>query len=829
MIRICVLLSAMFFNGALFAQSATSVLHDMQKLKVHGTVLYIAAHPDDENTRLLSYLVNEKKYRTGYLSLTRGDGGQNLIGDEQGIEMGLIRTQELIAARKVDGAEQFFTRAFDFGYSKSADEALRIWGHEAVLSDVVWTIRTFRPDVIICRFPATGEGGHGHHTASAILAAEAFDAAADPKRFPEQLKQGAGTWQAKRLLWNTFSFGGMNTTREDQFKVDCGGYNALLGLSYGEMSAQSRSKHSSQGFGVPAQRGASYEYFETIKGTKPVNDLMDGVQTGPEALLFKNPQHLSQYRQWLNELVQQFNPLEPFQSIPLLQKIDSILDQAERSPYVQFKKAQIQSVIRSASGIFMEATALHQPLVQGDTASITFSLINRNGLKMLSAAADFSLYPSHHTQIRFRDTTANHPIHESRKIYIPAQASVSQPYWLHSAPNGLFTVDQQSWRNLPEIPYPNVLFSFTLNGKPYQWNVPVQYKFTNPTQGEIYQPVYVTPPVDVVLEPAQLLYHQAATPKAVQVKLTFNVSFNDSLQVILHSGKKSFTVAREYLKVSKGQTWKATYSVPDDMKGGAALYASVESRSFATLQNPSGSQHYSLKQIKYPHIPDQMYHQRDSVQMLQMDLTISGKRIGYVQGAGDKVSDALKMMGYEVDYLTASDVTIENLKRYDAIVTGVRAYNIHEWLFDVYDILMKYVNEGGVLLVQYNTNNRIAPLKAQIGPYPFTITRDRITDEYSPVVMHPSGHRVFNYPNTITAADFKGWVQERSVYHAGDMHEAYTPLLSLKDPGEKSINGALIVATHGKGKFVYTGLSFFRQLPAGVPGAFRLFANLLAR
>ncbi|MCY7291599.1 MAG: PIG-L family deacetylase, partial [Ferruginibacter sp.] len=258
--------------------SSADILQQMKKLEVFGSVLYVAAHPDDENTRLLGYMANERKFRTGYLSLTRGDGGQNLIGDEQGIDLGLIRTQELLSARRIDGAEQFLTRAFDFGYSKNPEEAMRIWEHDKILADVVWVIRKFKPDVIITRFPTTGEGGHGHHTASAILAGEAFDAAADPNKFKEQLKF-VKIWQAKRLLWNTFNFGGNNTTREDQFKIDCGVYNPVLGKSYGEIAAESRSRHKSQGFGVTGQRGKNFEYFTTIKGEKPVNDLMEGVDS----------------------------------------------------------------------------------------------------------------------------------------------------------------------------------------------------------------------------------------------------------------------------------------------------------------------------------------------------------------------------------------------------------------------------------------------------------------------------------------------------------------------------------------------------------------------
>src|SRR5476651_499306 len=269
--------------SSVFAQSnpksdLISIKQALNKMQVLGSVLYIAAHPDDENTRLLAYLAQEKHYRTGYLALTRGDGGQNLIGNEQSELLGLIRTQELLAARRVDGAEQFFTRANDFGFSKGPEETLRIWDREKVLGDVVWVIRKFRPDVIICRFPTTGEGGHGHHTSSAILAQEAFTAAADPNKFPEQLKY-VQVWQAKRLLFNGFNFGGVNTTSESQFKIDVGGYNPLLGKGYGEMAAESRSNHKTQGFGTANQRGQSYEYFETILGDAPKKDLMDGVNT----------------------------------------------------------------------------------------------------------------------------------------------------------------------------------------------------------------------------------------------------------------------------------------------------------------------------------------------------------------------------------------------------------------------------------------------------------------------------------------------------------------------------------------------------------------------
>src|SRR6185295_9452444 len=247
--------------------TSAEILLQIKKLNTLGSVLYVAAHPDDENTRLLAYFAKEKLYRTGYLSMTRGDGGQNLIGDEQGIELGMIRTQELLAARRIDGAEQFFSRAFDFGFSKSADEALKIWGHDKILSDVVWMIRKFQPDVIITRFPGDARAGHGHHAASSILANEAFTTAADINKFPEQFKYGVKPWQAKRILWNNYNFGNNNNTSEDQFKIDIGVYNALLGKSYGELGGEARTLHKSQGEGRPRRRGQSFEYFSTTGGS----------------------------------------------------------------------------------------------------------------------------------------------------------------------------------------------------------------------------------------------------------------------------------------------------------------------------------------------------------------------------------------------------------------------------------------------------------------------------------------------------------------------------------------------------------------------------------
>ena len=460
--------------------TSAEILLQLKKLNVLGSVLYIAAHPDDENTRLLAYLANEKLYRTGYLSLTRGDGGQNLIGDEQGVDLGLIRTQELLAARRIDGAEQFFSRAFDFGYSKSPEEAMKFWGHDKILSDVVWVIRKFRPDVIITRFPTTGEGGHGHHTASAILAGEAFDAAADPTKFPEQLKY-VSVWQAKRLLWNTFNFGSTNTQSNDQFKMECGDYNPILGKSYGEIAAASRSQHKSQGFGVPAQRGSVIEYFKTIKGPAPVTDLMDGVNTGWDRLLFggqlvSRPAREDNAHNLIDSIIKTFSVEHPEKSIAPLVRLSDKIESVSDDYWKDQKVNAVKEIIQNCSGLFMDATTNTQYAVQGDSLKINLVVNNRSGANILSADAHLN-----DDYVIFDQLKKNTNSVQSYTMFIRPSAKLTQPYWLQSPmEKGSFNVtDQQQIGKGESDPF-NVMFSMLIEGKEFKFTKPVRYKFTDP-------------------------------------------------------------------------------------------------------------------------------------------------------------------------------------------------------------------------------------------------------------------------------------------------------------------------------------------------------------
>ena len=793
--------------------SSSDVLQQLKKLEVFGSVLYIAAHPDDENTRLLAYLANERRFRTGYLSITRGDGGQNLIGDEQGIDLGLIRTQELLAARRIDGAEQFFTRAYDFGYSKSPEETMQTWGHDKILSDVVWVIRNFKPDVIITRFPTTGEGGHGHHTASAIFAGEAFDAAADATKFPEQLTGGVTVWQAKRIVWNTFNFGGNNTQREDQLKIDVGMYNPILGKSYGEMAAQSRSQHKSQGFGVPAQRGESLEYFATIKGDKPVNDLMDGVDITSKKMTWQG------FDEPAKDILEKFKTGDPVSSLPALIKLYDGLQLQKESYWRNQKIKELLTLIEATSGIFMEATSASPYAVQGDSLKVSLLINNRLGVNFRNASVQLN-----EKEYIFKDNEKNKNNTQNISFLTPLTAKLTQPYWLQNEMNhGSFNVTDQALIGKAENDDAGVFFNVEIDGIKLTFKKPIRYKFTDPVKGELYQPVAIVPAVSLVPVSRTVVSTGSKNP-------SYNVHIKAFKEFDL-SGSKLQTISKELI------IGQSTAFVPGSklLKGDERVYTENN-----VAFNKSGSIQLELKrdasnifnreivEIKYDHIPAIGYSRKAEIKILKTDIKIAGNRVGYIAGAGDKVPQALEQMGYEVVMLEEKDITIPGLKHLDAIVTGVRAHNTNAWLSNAYEVLMQYVKEGGVLLVQYNTNNSIGPVKAKISPYPFTISRNRVTDENAVVNFLVPDHLVLNYPNKITAKDFDGWIQERSIYNAEAIDSNYQRILSMKDPGEKEQEGSLIVSNFGKGRFVYTGLVFFRELPAGVPGAYRLFANLIA-
>lgn len=800
--------------------NAAEIRQGIEKLGVTASLLYIAAHPDDENTRLLGYLAKERQYRTGYLSITRGDGGQNLIGDEQGVELGMIRTQELMAARRVDGAEQFFTRAYDFGFSKSTEEALRIWDQEKILSDVVWVIRKFQPDVIITRFPPDSRAGHGHHSASAVLAQLAFEAAADPARFPEQFNYGVKPWKAKRLLWNTFNFGTTNTIAADQFKLDVGVFNPLVGKSYGEIASESRSQHKSQGFGVPRQRGQSFEYFTHVAGESFQNDILDGVVTNWKRF---NAEGINKM---IDVLLQKYKMTDPSSSVPQLIALHKAIGKVTDGDWKRKKMEELQQLIEAASGLWLEATTAQSFVVNQDSLQINFSAIARTQLpvKLLRVQLDSIPVANIDTVLNTLLST-NLALNFNRRIKVFRK--VSDPYWLEKPMlTGSFQVtDQRQIGKAWNDPVYTAVFTVEIFGSTFSFTKPVFHKYTDPVKGELYQPLVVYPPVSIKPNQSVMVFTDAAQ-KNLNLQFTGH-SKQPNKGAVNIATKESWTVKQNAfdLQLQYNELFSKTVQV-------LPVGAQQETGSFLQpiLTAADGGKYTQrIRKIEYDHIPVITYFPDAVSRLVYVDVKTSGKRVGYINGAGDFVPYCLQQMGYRVDILKQEDLTPENLRQYDAVVTGIRAYNVNEWLSESYDVLMNYVKEGGVMLVQYNTSSQIGPVKAKISPIPFNISRNRVTEEDAAVAFLDAQHPLLNFPNKISTEDFNGWVQERSVYEAEAMGQGFVSLLSMHDAGEPDRKGSLIATEHGKGRFIYTGLSFFRQLPAGVPGAYRIMANLLAK
>lgn len=793
-----------------------AILQKLEKLNTVGTVLYVAAHPDDENTRLLSWLANERKLRTVYLSLTRGDGGQNLIGSEQGVELGMIRTRELLEARKVDGAEQAFTRCYDFGYSKTPEETFRIWNHEEALADVVWAIRLYRPDVIINRFPSTGEGGHGHHTASALLAIEAFNAAADPSRFPDQLKH-VQPWQAKRIFHNSFNFRNAPASNfEGQIALDVGGYNPLLGISYGEMASESRSMHKSQGFGVARGRGVQMEYFKRLAGDTAVSEIFQNINTSWSRA--KNGKELEML---IRKTILSFNSNKPENSLAdlflILQKIRSLDDPYWR----EVKEKEVMQLISDCAGLWIEANATNYYATGEAIVELNLSVLSR-------LAGDMKL---DRIRVHLTDSTTNLPLEINKPVMIrtalqlPYDAPLSTPFWLENPVHGgLFKVPSNAMVHQPwNDDYLKVTFTLSRKGTEISYTIPVNYKWTDPVRGEVYRPFEILPKLSVTPVSDLLLFTSQQPQTASFRLLCLSESVKETLRVKVPDG---WRIEPAEMRVSLSGMRKDTlihFNVFPPPPSDDRMAGLQPEMSLMLEKDPA----VSVRRIEYNHIPNLVSLRESRIKLITLSMSTAVRKIGYIEGAGDEVARCLRQAGYEVEVLSSERILNTSLSEFGAIITGIRAYNTKDEMESFYKPLMTYVEEGGNLIVQYNTNNFISSLKSDIGPFPFKITRNRVTDEQAPVTFVNPSHAVLNRPNKISATDFEHWVQERGLYFAGEPAPEYENILRWNDPGEQPQDGALIIARKGKGHFIYTGISFFRQLPAGVPGAYRLLSNLI--
>jgi LmbE family N-acetylglucosaminyl deacetylase len=797
---------------------SSDIYRELKTLKHIPKVLYLAAHPDDENTGLLSWLVNDQNVETAYLSLTRGDGGQNLLGTEQGAALGLIRTHELLEARRLDGAKQFFTRAIDFGFSKNTKDTFKQWDADSITADVVWVIRKFRPDVIICRFPPTAAAGHGQHAASAVVAEMAFKAAADKNKFPNQLKY-VSVWQPKRLLWNTFRFGNVNTTAENQLKLTIGQYDAQLGMGYGELAGISRSLHKSQGAGTQSVAGIRSEYFTHVAGEAAKNDLFDGLVknwSGKEAAIGAA----------LDKIIATFNFNNPELSLTTLldvrKKIIEIKDQNLRKD----KLTAIDQIILDCSGFMGEVVTNQPEAVAGDLYNFKLNLISRTKNPVIIENVKWL---DQNEQLN-RKLTNDSLITIDHKIQIPANASLTEPYWMEKPAKNpaTFSVANDTLIGLPEAGSPlNVLVSLKIDNEKFQVNLPLSYKKLDPVRGDVVEALRIVPAIELKFtQPVYLIKDEEDLHVSLDFKINTNKEFKDGRVNLTYNGQLLDETRNVNLSL-KNSTIEYTISK-------AKLSSLNTNRLKLDASFMVEGAIYNKKQIliQYPHLPSLQYFAPATTIVMKGNLQVKAKKVGYIQGAGDFIPEFLRYAGIQVEVLKDEDfygsaaATQNKLAGYDAIVLGVRANNTEKKLGTWLPYLWTYVKEGGNLIMQYNTNQDVTVDK--LGIYPFSIANKRVTEENSDVKILNPDQRLLNFPNKITAEDFKGWVQERGAYFPDQWDKQYEPLFEMHDTDEEPLQGSTLYLKYFKGNFIYSPLAFFRQLPAGNIGAARLFFNFLS-
>ncbi|MDC1237704.1 PIG-L family deacetylase [Polaribacter sp.] len=799
--------------------TSNQIYEKLQKINFLGTALYIAAHPDDENTRLIGYLANKVKARTAYLSLTRGDGGQNLIGPEIRELLGVIRTQELLAARNIDGGEQFFTRANDFGYSKHPDETLEIWNEKEVLSDVVWAIRTFKPDVIINRFNHRTPGTtHGHHTSSAMLSVAAFDLANDSSQFVSQLKY-TGLWQPKRLFFNTSSWFYKSqqdfekATKGKLMAFDVGVYYPLKGLSNNELASMASSQHLCQGFGRLTTRGSQNEYVAFLKGDKPKDekDIFSGINTTWNRL--KDGGEIGAI---LYEIEEDFDFVNPSIHLPKLMEAYQLVQKLEDTHWRIIKEKKLKEIIEACAGLYLEVSANSASGAPNTSIEINFEALNRSTIAIELTSVESTIDKK--TFLKELDLEANTKVNFKETITL-ATTEFSDPYWLKKeASLGMYSVENQLLIGTPETPRPvSINFNLIIEGIPITITKNLVRRYAERDIGEIYEPFEVLPKVTTKLKDKVLIFSNDMPQKVVvEVRAGAN-NVAGTIKLEVPEGWKVSTKAKTFIIKQKGDTYEVDFLVfPTENQSEGKLKVIVTS--------DGKTYNKELVEINYNHIPKQSVLLTSEVKVVRLNIKTKGTKIGYIRGAGDAIPESLRQIGYTVDLINPIEINEKNLLNYDAIVLGIRAYNVVKELKFKQKYLLAYVENGGNMIVQYNTNRRVDVA----APFELKLSRDRVTDESAEVRVLEKEHSILNYPNKITSEDFKGWVQERGLYFPGTWSKEYTPILSMNDTGETAKEGSLLIAKLGKGNYIYTGLSFFRELPAGVSGTYKLFANMLA-
>ena len=684
------------------------------------------------------------------------------------------------------------------------------------MSDLVWRIRSFQPDVIVNRFPPDNRAGHGHHSASAVLSEEAFKAAADPSRFPEQLAF-VKVWQAKRLVWNSYSPNFQNNQPEGSFvKIPVGDYNPLLGKSYTEISAEARSMHKSQGFGSAKTKNQRNDFALHKAGEEAKNDLFDGID-----MTWKRVKDGEAVEKLVNDVFNNFKAQNPSASVPALINIYDAIGNLEANVWTNYKKNEVKELIAACAGLWLEANPVDYSVSPNDKIKVNVNVVSRSNANIILEKLTF--------KGTGKDSTLNKKMVYNEaltlpfEIQIPANQPITQPYWLEEKKeNGFYKVKDQLLRGLPMKPADLVCeYSLNIEGKNFTYQTPLTFKFVEPSDGEIYRYFEVRPEVTATI--AEKVY-------------AFADNSSKDITVTLKAGKKGVngSVSLEVPSDWRVEPSAINFELKDKYEEKKVVFKVFPSKNASEItikaiaKTANGTFNRGIFSIEYKHVPTLTLFPSAEAKALHIDLKKKGSKIGYIAGAGDEVPAALQQIGYQVTMLTTNELA-NDLSQFDAIIVGVRAYNTEEHLKFFQEKLMEYVNNGGNIVTQYQTNAFFGTSKVkEIGPFSMGIGRGRVTDENAEMKILKTDHILLNSPNKITAKDFEGWVQERGLYFSDKWAKEYQTIFSIKDANETEQEGSVLYAKYGKGNFVFTGLAFFRELPAGVPGAYRLFANMIS-
>ena len=795
------------------AQNSTAdILLDFEKLQNFRRVLYIAAHPDDENTRAIAWFSKGCHAHTAYLSLTRGDGGQNLIGPELGPALGLIRSHELLQARAIDGGTQYFTRALDFGYSKSPEESFDFWGKQEILADVVFVIRQFKPDVIVTRFPPDSRAGHGHHTASAMLAIEAFNLAANKSAFPEQLAL-VSPHQPQAVYWNTSRWwvGGLDTiapTNPDIFDADIGGFSPLLGVNYTELGSLARSQHKSQGFGVSIDRGRSMEYFERLAGKAFDKSFWEAEDLNWDK--FGGPILAKQ----IEDVANNFQAHNPAASVSGLVAIYKVVKELPDSFWKSEKLRLLQDLIVKCAGIYLDARTPKFAAPISSKIDVDVNVMVRNPIPVKWQSVKIN---SHQKNL---DLLLEHNIRSKSVLEVSLPSPITNPYWLERpALGGRYDVAPGKLVGKPKNdPALSALVSLEILGTILEIKVPVVHIWSDRVNGEQQRDFLITPPATANFDAVNYVFAQQKSQRiGVRVK-AFQANYFTKVSLKAPLGWKVEPTSISLNMRDAFEEQVVYFEVTPPSNESKGLLQPILSGITQTL---------SFNELQYSHLPMLNWFEPSEAPVVRVITQINEGKVAYIHGAGDEVDKAIAQMGFQVDILDEKTLAKTDLTQYRAVVLGIRAYNTNKWLPAYHQRFLSYIEQGGNLIVQYNTATQDL-ITNEIGPFKFRIARDRVTEENAVPNLLSAEHPVWTTPNRIAAQDFDGWVQERGLYFADEWAPEFMPLVSWSDKGEPARAGGLLFARYGKGSFMYTGISFFRQMPAGVPGAYRILANMIS-